>query len=77
MRIGGNQGHRAVLRHQRVQRPTAGKGQAPAHWSPGDGNHGQARSLQVGQCLQSIGRDGAVGGQRVINVGKHAGNGSA
>ena len=72
-----HKGHCTVLRHHGVHGPgragCAGhKGFAPANGPPGDGNHDQSRSLQVGQRLQRVRSDGAVGGQGVVNVGEHA-----
>ena len=53
-------------------RPGPRKGFAPAHRTPGDGHHVQTCSFQVGQGLQGVWRDGAVGGQCVIDVGEDA-----
>jgi ABC-2 type transport system ATP-binding protein len=68
----GQQRHRAVLRHDGVDRPGADEGQAPAHRPPGDRHHRQPRGLEVGERLQRVRRDRAVVGQRVVDVGEHA-----
>ena len=72
----------AVFSHDGVYRPrrkaqggvALGKRLAPADWATGDGNHMQAGSLQRYQRMQSIWRDGAIGGERVVNVGEDAGD---
>lgn len=48
----------------------------PADGPPGDGDDRQTGCLQVGECLQRVGRDALPGGQGVVDVGEDATNGS-
>jgi hypothetical protein len=45
----GHQRHRAVLGHDRVDRPAAGQRLAPPDRAPGDGHHGRPASLSAAE----------------------------
>jgi len=64
--------HRVVLGHDGVHRPGQRERLAPAGRPPGDGEHRQAGGAQRVQGGQRVGRDRAVGGQGVVDVGEHA-----
>ena len=58
--------HGTVLGHHGIHRPGRACGPcherlAPSNRPPGDGDDQQARCLQISQCLQCVGRDGAFG----------------